>query len=335
MTITLHSAVRKAIEAKGYKIGKPIGQGGSGSVFLIYSEKYNQNFVCKCLLKEKTFTANFQFYFENEISSLQKLSHPHIVSLYDYFVVANTHVMIMEYCERGNALRTISLHVKRDPLILLQYAKEIVSGLCYCHAKEIVHLDLKPTNILIDKYQRLKIADFGLSQHVKYGEKINKYHGTMIYMPPEMLKKKPYDPYKADIWSFGVTLYQIACGKLPWHQIDPQALLSEIQLGIIRFSSKVPHCLRPIISACLRVNPEDRPNTNELEYMINNVILARKSTIVQPKPINQHSPSSSLNASSSLPFLHQKGTRKLMRIPYSSVQVALLPPIHPNFSPES
>ena len=233
--------------------------------------------------------------------------------------------MIMEYCEKGNALRTISLHLKRDPFIILQYAKEIVSGLAYCHAKEVVHLDLKPTNILVDKYDRLKIADFGLSQHVKFGEKITKFHGTMIYMPPEMIKKKPYDPYKADIWSLGVTLYQIACGKLPWHQIESQALLSEMQLGIIRYSSKVPHILRPIISACLKVNPDERPNTHELESMINDLILTKKSTIVQPK---LHALSNSTNISSSLPFLHQK-TRKLMRIPYSSVQVALLPPLHP------
>ena len=318
----MNKAVKQALLDKGYTIGKAIGHGGSGSVFLVYSDQYKQNFVCKCLLRDKGFNTNFQFYFDNEITSLQRLSHPHIVSLYDYFVVANTHVMVMEYCDRGNALHIMQIYGRPKTDLLIQYAKQIISGLSYCHTKEIVHLDIKPTNILLDKYNRLKIADFGLSQHVKYGEKIEKFHGTMLYMPPEMLKKKPFDPYKADVWSFGVTLYQLAAGKLPWHQVEGSALLSEMQLGIIRFSSKVPHCLRKVIQACLNLNPEDRPNSQELESMINSIMIARHTTIIQPK-VNKTT-NNSINGSSSLPYMQQK-SRKLQRIPHSSVQVGLLP----------
>lgn len=210
----------------------------------------------------------------------------------------------------------ISNNANKDPDLLLNYARQMAAGLSYLHSREIVHLDIKPSNLLFDEYNRLKIADFGLSQNVKYGEKIEKFHGTTFYMAPEIIKKKKFDPYKANSWSFGVTLYQLAAGKLPWHSHDINALLNEIPMGLIKFSRKVPPQLRPIIAACMRLNHEERPTAEKLLNLSDSIIASRKA--VRTPPHMHNFSSSSFN---------HRPARKFYRIPNS--YISILPPLHP------
>lgn len=104
------------------------------------------------------------------------------------------------------------------------FTEQIAKGISYLHKQQIVHGDIKPSNILINEKQELRICDFGLSTKVKDGGKVNAAKGTLSYLAPECIL--PYD-HKVDVWAFGVLLFFISLGTLPF-QIHTYKQLTEV-----------------------------------------------------------------------------------------------------------
>lgn len=199
-----------------------------------------------------------------EIAVLKKLHHPNIRTLHEVIDDEGKTelILVLEYCEVG----PIFTRYNKVPLtedVLLGYAKDIVLGLDYLHSLNIAHMDLKPENMLKCADGSVKLADFGVSfihDLVSSSGVENRLVGTPAFLAPEVLSEDGYDPFKADIWSLGVCLYNMATAKLPFlgktvYQIVNKARSTELSFPEdVRLSSDLMDLLRRMLC----VDPEKR-----------------------------------------------------------------------------
>lgn len=198
----------------GYNCIKEIGHGGFGVCYLASCDKYpDTEFAIKVIHdKDQTFCDQYK----DELEALRLLDHPNIIKVYDFFKEGNFFFIVLEYCTNGTLESYIKINGPiREPL-LSSYVQQLIDGFTYMHNKNVAHHDIKTTNILIDKYNRLKIADFGFSQKHQPNALSKVYCGTGIFVAPEIIMKKPYDPFKSDIWSLGITIYRMVTGTYPF-----------------------------------------------------------------------------------------------------------------------
>ena len=173
----------------------------------------------------------------------------------------------MEYCPE-----TLQSKIKKegrlDPNLAIQYAREILIGLSLCHANGISHGDIKTSNILIDAYGRIKICDFGMSDFSDDPEGLSQhFRGSFPFMAIEIIDKKAYDRFKADIYSFGVTLFYTLTGHYPWKGIHREEIINNIQNGNTLVNLIGIPELESVIDRCISLCPENRPTADELLEM--------------------------------------------------------------------
>ena len=256
------------LEHHGYEFIKEIGKGSYGQCSLVLSKKYQSYFVCKSF----HFTRDDGNYeklsksFNSEIDALVHLTHPNVLQIYDYFQQSHYLCLILEYCPGGSLLPPVNKKINSEQL--LKYIPQLVSALDYIHSQHIAHLDIKPANILVDQWKRPKLADFGLASFCDPNGKLTTYRGSFIYTAPELFSKDPYDPFKADIWSFGVTLYVLATGTLPFAAKDPTMLKKLIKIGYTAPNPRLPNMILRIIELCIQENPDLRPTAEELLIVV-------------------------------------------------------------------
>lgn len=244
------------LENSNLKFKSTIGCGGYGVVYLVFSEQYNELFALKKVPVNK--------FRSSEILCMEKLNHPNIIKVFKCEKHGNFVYQMLEYCPH-----TLMEYLKTDELLssehVLKYSKEILLGLCECHKKRIAHQDIKPSNILIDCHGRVKITDFGFSQEFNSrNELTDKYCGTYYFLAPEVLANTPHDPFKADVWSIGVTFFNIVTGTFPWPTNDRKTYLRAIIMGTPQLEVIKNVEYRRIIQKCLKYQPKDRPTIEEL-----------------------------------------------------------------------
>lgn len=259
-----------------YILGKKIGSGGFGNVYLVHSMKYDKDFVLKQLKLERCRQGAIK-----EVDSMVALCHPNIISIYDTFSENHQLYLILEYCPHGTLQELVSKDGPIQPPLLYKYCHQILEAVAHCHSNHIAHRDIKPANILLDRYYRIKLSDFGLSKEATPGELIHEFSGTSMYMAPEVHKHKDYDPFKADIWALGITFYVLASGNLPWSVKSPEQIKHMIFMGVIENSSLIQPQFMKIIRKMIDVNPSSRPSIQKLL----NCSLIRGTEI--PKQITQ------------------------------------------------
>lgn len=206
-----------------YEIIKEIGEGGMGKVYLARN-KYlpNMQVVLKIL---KDFAQKERFL--AEANALSMLEHTNICQLKHFFHHTNELVIVMQYIDGRNLT---DLVINRDD-IDLNYIKKIflqvLDGLVYAHSKSVHHRDIKPSNIMIDRDDNVKIIDFGIARHrtdVRWTQ-TGAAVGTPQYMAPEQFISDRLDDYSfCDIYSAGITLYELCCGRLPFEDTNPYVL---------------------------------------------------------------------------------------------------------------
>ena len=155
---------------------------------------------------------------------MMKLHHPFLIHCFGTFSEGNTINIIQEYAEGGNLDAFIKSH--RDPTDLLSRSEiiricwELCHGVAYLHSRNVIHRDLKSTNILLTRDLSIKIGDFGSSREVGGENDLMSTHvGTPLYMSPEIILRRPYTK-KADIWSLGCLLYLICTQRHPFQSTD-------------------------------------------------------------------------------------------------------------------
>lgn len=236
-----------------------IAEGGFGVVYNVYSIKYQTYFALKKIPEQR--------FNEAEIECMKHIDHPNTCNLYNYYRFNGFVYMLLEHCNK-DLYNVIKTEGELDEEILQKYCYEILMAIKACHDKNIAHSDIKPSNFLVDKYGRLKVCDFGLASF--FGEENSlsqSFKGTILFMAPEVLNKKEYNPIKADIWSIGVTFFFMATNSYPFDAKDKVTLMALMNSGIYHTHDIKNRNLRRVIEACLRLNPEQRASIEELLKM--------------------------------------------------------------------
>lgn len=201
----------EVLNEQQYEMIETVGFGGSAIVYLVKSLKYGQNFILKRILNN----TNTEFKHE-EVEMLRKLNNPGIIRLYGYVLKSIYSYVFIEYCPFGSMSSYIKKNGPLDGSMILAVAKCLLTSLVYMHLLKISHSDIKPENMLIDAYGRVKLADFGLSKVFDQSQVSTDRVGSLPFWAPEMISSKSFDPFACDIWALGISLYVMHTGHLPW-----------------------------------------------------------------------------------------------------------------------
>ncbi|KAI8081344.1 kinase-like domain-containing protein [Halteromyces radiatus] len=199
-----------------------------------------------------------------EASIMLLLHHPYIVSLKEMIVLDPYYYMFMEYVDGGQLLDFIISHGKLKERHARRFARQIVSALDYCHRNSVVHRDLKIENILISQNGNIKIIDFGLSNLFSPRSHLSTFCGSLYFAAPELLNAKAYTGPEVDVWSFGIVLYVLVCGKVPFDDQNMAMLHEKIKRGVVDYPSSLSSDCKNILSRMLVVNPSHRASTAEI-----------------------------------------------------------------------
>ena len=236
----IHDALEEALEQGGKRAGgfeppsvgrmaelfpaleiiELIGAGGMGAVYKARQSGLDRLVALKILPEEFGHDVKFALRFTREARTLAKLSHPNIVSVFEFGHVGDTYYFLMEYIE-GSTLRDVVKAGQLAPEHALAIVPHLCDALQYAHDKGIIHRDIKPENILLDVDGSVKIADFGLSRILgnDSGQEMltgtHQVMGTPRYMAPEQMEGSHSVDHRADIYSLGVVFYEMLTGELP------------------------------------------------------------------------------------------------------------------------
>jgi tetratricopeptide (TPR) repeat protein/predicted Ser/Thr protein kinase len=249
-------------EISQYRISEKLGAGGMGEVYLADDTRLNRKVALKFLLPQYTSDEEIKARFIREAQAAASLSHPAIITVHEVSEFQGRPFMAMEYVE-GKSLREVIDKKRSSFMAILDLAMQIGEGLGRAHEAGIIHRDIKPQNILIGLDGRPKITDFGLAK-VKDSPEITKAgttFGTIAYMSPEQAKGIEVDR-RADIFSFGVVLYELVAGQRPFKgDNEPSiinAIVNQIPEPLERFKSGVPEGLQAIVEKALAKDPDER-----------------------------------------------------------------------------
>jgi len=237
-----------------FQILEKIGQGGMAEVYKGVQPSLNRPVAIKILPEQFSKSEELLTRFEREATVIAQLNHSGIVQVIDRGKEGDTLYIVMEYVE-GDGLDDV-IRERRLPLAkVVRYSMQICDALEYAHNSGVIHRDLKPSNILIDRQSdRAKIADFGIAALETTGGAVatltmdNTSLGTMNYMSPEQRMDAHKVTHMADLFSFGVILYEMLTGELPvGHFKLPSFLRPDVPIGF-----------DTVIKKCLATNPVDR-----------------------------------------------------------------------------
>lgn len=248
------------------KIIGEIGSGGMADVYKAIQEPLGRVVAIKSLKKGILYSQpEIIERFEREAKILASMQHEHIVNVYDLIVEEDARYIIMEYVDGIDLYELIGkvgkLPVEVASIIIMQVA----SALEYAHFKGIIHMDIKPANIMISKQGEVKLMDFGIAKYDEVrNEKEGYWTGTPSYMSPEQIVSDKVD-HRSDIFSLGVVYYQMVTGQKPFMDDENRTVLQKIRLekypSIKRFVPNVPREIEKIIGKCLEKLPANRYQT--------------------------------------------------------------------------
>ncbi|RPI71309.1 MAG: hypothetical protein EHM47_10510 [Ignavibacteriales bacterium] len=246
-----------------YRIIEKLGEGGMGVVYKAEDTKLKREVAIKFLPHHISANKEERKRFEIEAQAAASLNHPNITTIHSIEEANEKVFIVMEYID-GVELRD---KIKTGPVPIdeaISIAVQIAEGLEAAHKKGIVHRDIKSQNIMITGDEKIKIMDFGLAK-IKGGSQVTKIGttlGTIAYMSPEQARGEEVD-HRTDIWSFGVVLYEMVTGKLPFKGDYDQAVIYSILNEEPEFKNYSE--LNSLILKALAKNPEERyQTTNDL-----------------------------------------------------------------------
>lgn len=182
-----------------------------------------------------------------EAAMVSLLSHPYICGMIDVQRTNYHWYMLFEYVNGGQMLDYIIAHGRLKEKQARKFARQIASALDYCHRNSIVHRDLKIENILISKTGDIKIIDFGLSNLYSPRGLLKTFCGSLYFAAPELLQARQYTGPEVDVWSFGIVLYVLVCGKVPFDDQSMPQLHAKIKRGVVDYPQWLTAGLLPLI----------------------------------------------------------------------------------------
>lgn len=170
-----------------------------------------------------------------EAAIVTLVDHPYICGMRDVLRTNYHWYMLFEYVNGGQMLDYIISHGRLKEKQARKFGRQIASALDYCHRNSIVHRDLKIENILISKTGDIKIIDFGLSNLFSPRSTLKTFCGSLYFAAPELLQAKQYTGPEVDVWSFGIVLYVLVCGKVPFDDQSMPQLHAKIKKGVVEY----------------------------------------------------------------------------------------------------
>jgi len=267
MNSTMDSAIerQKSMDPEEfYVLIEKVGKGAFGEVYKGIVKGSKETVAVKVINLEEAKDEIEEI--QNEISFLTQCRHPNVIRYLQSYAKGKRLWIVME-------LLVGSAHDMMKPKGLGPFpesdicvlATQLLSGLQYLHHEGKVHRDIKAANILISADGEAKFADFGVAgQITPFKKNLGSFAGTPHWIAPEMIKKQPYDE-KVDIWSFGITLYELAIGDPPYSDATPaRAMQNNIAIPIPELPNTFSKNFKDFLSLCLQIDPAKRLSATEL-----------------------------------------------------------------------
>ncbi|WP_020410136.1 protein kinase domain-containing protein [Hahella ganghwensis] len=247
---------------QGYKVVGKLGEGGMATVYKAIQESLQRPVAIKIMAANLKDHPEIQQRFDKESLIIAQLAHPHIIHVIDKGVTGKGRpYFVMEYVE-GMSLEDAINRGKLDFAGKIDTLVQVCKALAYAHKNGVIHRDIKPGNILIDKEWQVRMADFGIA-HFHNPESGGALHtqaesivGTTAYMAPEIRENPEAASIASDVYALGITMYELYTGVCPQNNIPPPR----------KFEPEIPPGLNDLIMRCLEADPKERPaSANEVK----------------------------------------------------------------------
>lgn len=230
-----------------------LGSGAQGAVFLgLYA---GQQVAVKKVRREA----------DTDIKHLRNINHPNIVKFRGICNQAPVHCIVMEFCPNGQLYEVLRNGRQITPSLLVKWSKQIADGMHYLHVHKIIHRDLKSPNVLVGADDLLKISDFGTCK--EFSEKSAKmtFAGTVAWMAPEVIRNEPCSE-KVDVWSFGVLLWELLTGEMPYRDVDSSAVIWGVGSNSLHLPvpTTCPEGFKLLMKLCWNSKPKNRPSFQQV-----------------------------------------------------------------------
>ncbi|KAE9415595.1 hypothetical protein Angca_007000, partial [Angiostrongylus cantonensis] len=239
-----------------FEVGRPLGKGKFGSVYLARIKENGFFVALKVMFKSQLRRSNVEHQLRREIEIQGHLRHPNILRMYTYFWDEKKIYLVLEYAQGGEMYKYLKKKTRFDEEKTAVFIFQMADALNYCHEKKVIHRDIKPENLLIGDDGQLKIADFGWSVHAPT-QKRHTMCGTLDYLPPEMVAGEQHREH-VDIWSLGVLCYEFLVGTPPFEHNDSSGTYQAISNVRSFFPNYVSSGARDLINKLLQRRPSDR-----------------------------------------------------------------------------
>ncbi len=281
-----------------YQIIKELGKGAMGVVYLAHDPRIERQIALKVLRQDCVENDDLRSRFVKEAKAIGRLSHPNIVTVFDVGQDHDTIFIAMELLE-GNPLNEILSERKLSFEEIVNLAGQIAGALDYAHQRGIIHRDIKPTNIIVNPEDHVKITDFGIARFedtsATHQTQAGIILGTPSYMSSEQVMGETIDG-RSDLYSLGVILYELCTGKMPFKGSNLSAVFMAITQETpavpVKINPSVPVSISDLILKSLSKSPDDRFQTgNDMKEALKNCLLTMEPTTggknIEHKPKKQ------------------------------------------------
>lgn len=254
-----------------FEIGRPLGKGKFGNVYLAREKTTKYVVALKVMFKSQLQKNGVEHQLRREIEIQSHLRHPNILCLFNWFHDETRVYLILEYAPQGELYRQLTSARRFTDKRAATYIYQLCNALKVCHAQKVIHRDIKPENLLVGINGEIKIADFGWSVHAPSSRRATMC-GTLDYLPPEMIEGATYNE-KVDHWALGILIYEFLVGKPPFESPTTQETYRRIRECRVQCPPYVSAEARDLIGKLLRRRPSERISLDEVKghpWVVNN-----------------------------------------------------------------
>lgn len=251
-----------------YQINSMLGRGGMSTVYKATDPNLQRTVAVKIIHPHLTDNPEFVKRFEQEAAAVAKLRHPNIMQVHDFSHDGQTYYIVFEYIPgdpldiKLNTLKEADLKLPLSDTLYIM--AKLCNAVAYAHGRNMVHRDLKPSNVIINLLGEPILLDFGIAKMIEGGKvqtATGATIGTAAYMPPEQVIGDPVD-HRADVYSLGIMLYEMAAGRPPYEGNSPMTVMmkhvNEPLPNIRLINRNLPESLSAVLEKALAKNPDDR-----------------------------------------------------------------------------
>jgi len=268
MVTPFEDLARGSLFGGRYEVIEELGKGGMGKVYKVYDRKIKEIVALKLIKPEIGLNEKAVERFKNELKFARKISHRHVCRLYDLGEYGLAHFITMEYVEGEDLKNFIRRAGTINTAKTISLAKQVCEGLAEAHRLGVVHRDLKPQNVMIDREGNARIMDFGLARFLDVDGVTGSgvMLGTPEYMSPEQVDLKEVDA-RSDLYSLGVIMHEMVTGRVPFSGETPLSIAikhkSEKPRDSREINPLVPESLARLILKCLEKDRSQRYQTSD------------------------------------------------------------------------